>query len=212
MSAKMRGTEQVAVCFFGEGALGQGLLYEAMNMAALWKLPVIYVCENNHYSEYTPYQETCAGDIPARAAAFGIPGDEVDGQDVLAVYEAASRLVGAARVGAGPQFLLSNTYRYRGHHVGDIDRRYYRSRDEEDEWQRERDPIVRLSEWLIGQELVEREVLDRIQEEVGTEIEGAAQFALDAPLPEPAEVTRHVYVEASGSGPSVDSSSPARSS
>src|SRR5256884_5262193 len=93
LSAKMRGTEQVAVCFFGDGALGQGLLYEAMNMAALWKLPVIYVCENNQYNEYTHYSETTAGDISARAKAFGIPTGEVDGQDVRAVYTTAARMV-----------------------------------------------------------------------------------------------------------------------
>jgi pyruvate dehydrogenase E1 component alpha subunit len=166
-------------------------------MASLWKLPVIYVCENNRYSEYTPYQETCAGDVPARAAAFGIPVEEVDGQDVLAVYDVARRLVEAARRGEGPRFLLSHTYRYRGHHVGDIDRRYYRSRDEEDEWQRERDPIVRLGAWLIGQEVVEREALDAIHQEVSGEIEDAVQFALEAPLPEPSEVGRHVYAEGS---------------
>src|SRR6266576_678809 len=93
MSAKMRGTDQVAVCFFGDGALGQGLLYEVMNMAALWKLPVIYVCENNQYGEYTHYTEVAAGEIRARASAFGIPAEQVDGQDVRQVYEATSRLV-----------------------------------------------------------------------------------------------------------------------
>src|ERR671939_1826829 len=93
MSAKMRGTDQVAVCFFGEGALGQGLVYEVMNIAALWKLPVIYLCENNLYGEYTHYSEMAAGDIRARAAAFGIPAEEVDGQDVLAVHAATARLV-----------------------------------------------------------------------------------------------------------------------
>src|SRR5881296_858180 len=90
MSAKMRGTDQIAVCFFGEGALGQGLLYESMNMASIWKIPVIYVCENNGYSEYTPFQETTSGEVVARAAAFGIPAEQVDGQDVRAVFEAAS--------------------------------------------------------------------------------------------------------------------------
>src|SRR6059036_2281257 len=105
MSAKMRGTDQVAVCFFGEGALGQGLLYEAMNMASIWKLPVIYVCENNGYSEYTPYQETTSGEVVARAAAFGIPAEQVDGQDVRAVYETVSRLVEDVRGGGGPRFL-----------------------------------------------------------------------------------------------------------
>ena len=131
-SAKARGTDHVAVCFFGEGALGQGVLYEVMNMASLWKLPVVYVCENNLYSEYTHYSENTAGDIAGRPAAFGIPVEEVDGQDVRAVYSAARRAVERTRSGDGPSFLLCNTYRFHGHHVGDVDRAYYRSEDEED--------------------------------------------------------------------------------
>src|SRR2546423_7513332 len=97
MSAKMRGTDQVSVCFFGDGALGQGVLYEVMNMAALWKLPVIYACENNLYGEYTHYSETTAGDLLARAGAFGIPAEQVDGQDVRAVRAVAERAVARAR-------------------------------------------------------------------------------------------------------------------
>src|SRR5215213_7838674 len=115
MSARARGTDQVAVCFFGEGALGQGVLYEVMNMAALWKLPVVYVCENNLYNEYTHFSETTAGEIAARPAAFGIPSQEVDGQDVLAVHAAAERAVARARAGDGPSFLVCSTYRYLGH-------------------------------------------------------------------------------------------------
>src|SRR5690348_14030015 len=113
-SAKHRGTKQVAVCFFGEGALGQGLLYEVMNLSRLWNLPVIYVCENNMYNEYTHFSETTAGEILARPAAFGIPAESVDGQDVRAVYAVARRLVDQARSGKGPAFLLCNTYRYKG--------------------------------------------------------------------------------------------------
>src|SRR5271166_6165075 len=131
LSAKRLGTDRVAVCFFGEGALGQGSLYEVMNLAQLWKLPVIYVCENNLYTEYTHFSETTAGDIPARATAFGIEAASVDGQDVRAVHEVASRLVKHARSGAGPAFLQCDTYRYGGHHVGDINRDYYRSKQEE---------------------------------------------------------------------------------
>jgi len=134
LSARRSGTDRVAVCFFGEGALGQGVLYEVMNIAQLWKLPVIYVCENNLYTEYTHYTETTAGDIAARAAAFGMQNDTVDGQDVRGVYEAAKTLVDRARRGMGPSFLLCNTYRYHGHHVGDINREYYRSKSEEQQW------------------------------------------------------------------------------
>src|SRR5690348_12514985 len=121
-SSKMRGSDQVTVCFFGDGALGQGVLYEAMNMAALWKLPIIYVCENNLYTEYTPIAETAAGDLSARPKAFGIHTEVIDGQDVVAVHAAAQHLVERAREGKGPGFLLCNTYRYYGHHVGDIQR------------------------------------------------------------------------------------------
>ena len=134
-------TVQRCVCFFGEGALGQGVLYEAMNIAQLWKLPVIYVCENNHYNEYTHYSETTAGDILARPKAFGIHAESVDGQDVRAVYSTARNVVERARKGEGPVFLLCNTYRYRGHHVGDINREYYRTKKEEQKWMAERDPI-----------------------------------------------------------------------
>ncbi len=193
LSAKMRGTDQVAVCFFGDGALGQGLLYEAMNMAALWKLPVIYVCENNQYGEYTPYQETVAGEIAGRAQAFGIPLHDVDGQDVKAVYEATSTLAERARRGEGPFFLHALTYRYRGHHVGDIDRRYYRSREEEDEWQETRDPVRTLANWLLVQEIADPTMLERIQQQTQDRIAAAVQFAVDAPFPPPEEVGQHVY-------------------
>jgi pyruvate dehydrogenase E1 component alpha subunit len=191
-SAKSRGTDQVAVCFFGEGALGQGLLYEVMNLASLMALPVIYACENNLYNEYTHYSETTAGDVTARAEAFGIPAEEVDGQDVRAVHAAATRAVERARGGGGPTFLLLNTYRYHGHHVGDIDRAYYRSKDEEQEWQAERDPIATLSAWLRGRD-VDSETLERIEREVRDSIAAAAEWALAAPFPDPSEASEHVY-------------------
>jgi acetoin:2,6-dichlorophenolindophenol oxidoreductase subunit alpha len=193
-SAKARGSDQVAVCFFGEGALGQGLLYEVMNMAALWKLPVLYVCENNLYNEYTHYSETTAGDISTRAASFGIPSEEVDGQDVRVVYAAASRAVERARGGDGPSFLVCNTYRLRGHHVGDVDRPY-RSRDEEERWQAERDPIPLLGEWIVEQGFADSVALERIESDVAAEVAAAVEHALDAPFPDPSEVDRHVYAE-----------------
>ncbi len=194
LSAKKRGTDQVAVCFFGEGALGQGLVYECMNMASLWKLPVVYVCENNLYNEYTHYLETTAGDLKSRVAAFGIPCDEVDGQDVLAVQDAAAKAVEHARPGNGPSFLMCMTYRQRGHHVGDIDRTYYRSKDEERRWADERDPLQNLARSLAGRDGVDATTLDRIEEEVRTEIKEGVTFALNAPYPKPEEVTTDVYV------------------
>src|ERR1044071_842778 len=136
-SAKRLGNGRVAVCFFGEGALGQGVVYEVMNMAALWKLPVIYVCENNMYNEYTHYSEAAAGDILSRGPAFGVHSESIDGQDVRVVYSTARRLIERARNGEGPAFLMVNTYRFMGHHVGDISRDYYRSKQEEQTWKTE---------------------------------------------------------------------------
>ncbi|HSO12042.1 MAG TPA: thiamine pyrophosphate-dependent dehydrogenase E1 component subunit alpha [Anaerolineales bacterium] len=193
LSAKKRGSNQVAVCFFGEGALGQGLLYEVMNMASLWKLPVIYVCENNLYNEYTHYSEALAGEVTARAKAFGIYTETIDGQDVQLVNETTKRLVERARRGEGPAFLECLTYRYYGHHVGDISRTYYRSKEEEQEWRDKRDPLKILSEKLVSGNLTDQTVLDRIQADVKSEVEKGMQFAIDAPYPDVAEVDQHVY-------------------
>lgn len=192
-SAKRLGNGRVSVCFFGEGALGQGVLYESMNLAQLWKLPVIYVCENNCYNEYTHYSETTAGDVLSRPKAFGIGAESVDGQDVRAVCAAAKRAVERARGGGGPAFLLCNTYRYRGHHVGDISREYYRSKQEEQNWMSERDPIKLLRESLIAQNHVTVEELERISVDVRSSIEKAVQFALATPYPDPSEVQQNVY-------------------
>ncbi len=193
LSSKMRGVDQVTVCFFGDGALGQGVLYETMNMAALWKLPVIYVCENNLYTEYTPVAETTAGDISARPKAFGIHTEVVDGQDVIAVYRTTQTLVERARRGEGPAFLACNTYRYYGHHVGDIQRAYYRSKEEEQEWRAQRDPLKLLSTRLIEQHLAEPALFAQIEQRVQAEIAAGVEFALNAPFPDPSEVDQHVY-------------------
>jgi TPP-dependent pyruvate/acetoin dehydrogenase alpha subunit len=192
-SAKRRGTGTVAVCFFGEGALGQGLVYEVMNMAALWMLPVLYVCENNQYNEYTHYLEATAGEILARPRAFGIEAREVDGQDVRAVYAETAALVERARAGGGPAFLLANTYRHHGHHVGDVDRSYYRTKEEEQLWRSERDPLALHGTWLEEQKLATGEDLQRIESEARAEIEAGLAFALETPFPDPAQVTEDVY-------------------
>jgi pyruvate dehydrogenase E1 component alpha subunit len=193
LSAKRQGNGRVAVCFFGDGALGQGLLYEVMNMAALWKLPVIYVCENNLYNEYTHNSETIAGDILTRAKGFGVPGVSVDGQDVQAVYDAAKKLIDDARAGGGPQFLLCSTYRFTGHHVGDVNREYYRSKQEEQHWKTERDPITLFSNWLIEQKIADRARLDQIKSEVDAEMKKAVQFAMESPYPGVDKVDQDVY-------------------
>jgi len=192
-TAKHMKTGQVAVCFFGEGALGQGVLYEVMNLAALWTLPVIYACENNLYNEYTHYSETTAGDILDRGRAFGVPAESVDGQDVRAVHATASKLVERARRGDGPALLVCNTYRYTGHHVGDINREYYRSKQEEQEWKTKRDPIKLLGEWLAKENLADSSVLAQIEVEVRKEMQAAVDFAIAAPYPSVDQVEQDVY-------------------
>lgn len=192
-SAKTLKTGQVAVCFFGEGALGQGVLYECFNLAQLWKLPVIYVCENNMYSEYTHFSETTAGEIPARATAFGIKAETVDGQDVRAVFAAATALAERARRGEGPAFLVCNTYRYRGHHVGDINREYYRSKKEEQQWLRENDPIKNYSDWLKAEKHADAAALSAIDAELKSEMDKAMKFAIASPYPSIDQVDQDVY-------------------
>ena len=193
LSAKTLKSGQVAVCFFGEGALGQGVLYECMNLAQLWKLPVIYVCENNMYTEYTHFSETTAGDIPARASAFGVRAETVDGQDVRAVHAVATDLADRARRGDGPAFLLCNTYRYRGHHVGDINREYYRSKKEEQQWLAESDPIKNFAQWLKNQNHADASILSTIDSELRAEMDKAVKFAVAAPYPGADEVDQDVY-------------------
>jgi TPP-dependent pyruvate/acetoin dehydrogenase alpha subunit len=192
-SSQRLGNGRVAVCFIGEGALGQGVLYEVMNLAQLFKLPVIYVCENNLYTEYTHYSETTAGEILMRATAFGLDAVSVDGQDVRAVHQVAKRLVDRARNGEGASFLLCNTYRYHGHHVGDINREYYRSKQEEHMWKTERDPILNLGKWLIEQKIADAATLEQVEKELEAEMKKAVEFAIAAPYPKAEEVDEDVY-------------------
>ena len=193
LSAKRLGRDDVTVCFFGDGATAQGLWYEVMNMAALWKLPVIYACENNGYSEYTRTDEIAAGSLTGRAEAFGIEAHSVDGQDVLAVNGLAQKLVARARKGEGPFFIELKTYRYHGHHVGDINRDYYRTKDEERLWKSERDPIVNFGKWLVDQGVASADELDALQAEVRADAEAAVAYALDAKYPDAREVDMHVH-------------------
>ncbi|MGD0184133.1 MAG: thiamine pyrophosphate-dependent dehydrogenase E1 component subunit alpha [Roseiarcus sp.] len=195
LSARRLGTKDVTVCFFGDGALGQGLLYEVMNIAALWKLPVIYACENNLYGEYTKVQEMAAGVLTARAAAFGIETHVVDGQDVLAVNRLTRELVERARKGEGPFFLQLDTYRFHGHHVGDINREYYRSKEEETFWKTKRDPIANFGAWLVEEKIAADDELKAIDKAVRAEAEAAVAYALAAPYPEAAEVRLHVFAD-----------------
>ncbi|MGA8528634.1 MAG: thiamine pyrophosphate-dependent dehydrogenase E1 component subunit alpha [Acidobacteriaceae bacterium] len=192
-TAKQLGTGRVSVCYFGEGALGQGVFYEVLNLASLWALPVLYVCENNMYNEYTHFLETTAGDICARAAAFGVLAEAIDGQNLREVCAAAHRLTARARSGGGPAFLLCNTYRHGGHHVGDISREYYRSKQEEQHWKKIRDPILLHGEWLQNEGIALMADLEQADKEVRAEIAAAVEFALAAPFPPAEEAENHVY-------------------
>jgi TPP-dependent pyruvate/acetoin dehydrogenase alpha subunit len=194
-TAKLLRKDDVTVCFFGDGATAQGLMYEVMNMAALWKLPVIYACENNGYSEYTRTDEIAAGSITARAEAFGIEAHQVDGQDVLAVTDLATKLVERARKGEGPFFIELMTYRYHGHHVGDINREYYRSKEEEKEWRENRDPIKRFGNWLAKEGIATDAELTAMQDEVSADAKAAVEYALGAKYPDASEVDMHVFVD-----------------
>jgi len=184
---------RVAICFFGEGALGQGLLYEEMNLAQLWQLPVIFVCENNGYNEYTHFSESTAGTVLGRPAAFGIATETGDGQNVREVYTIASKYIERASSGEGPAFLEFKTYRYHGHHVGDIARAYYRPKAEEQEWVTQRDPITLHGEWLMANDVADRAALDAIQERLVGEMDAAVDFAVNAPYPDPIRVTEDIY-------------------
>jgi pyruvate dehydrogenase E1 component alpha subunit len=194
LSAKVRKTKQVAVCFFGDGALNQGVLLESMNLAAVWQLPVIYACENNQYGEYTPAKRVTAGDIEMRGRALDVRTARVDGMDVLAVYEAATEAVEEARSGKGPSFLVLETYRYLGHGMSDVDRPY-RAREEENEWRQMRDPIDRWRRTLIEKWQLGEDTLNGILSAVAAQIDTSVEVAQNAPLPEAEELRKHIYAD-----------------
>ena len=192
LTAKTNGRGQVAVCFFGDGAANQGTFHESLNLAGIWQLPVIYVAENNGYSESTPvtYHMSCR-DIAERAAGYHMPGVTVDGLDVLAVYEAASEAIARARRGEGPSLIECKTYRYHGHFEGDTIT--YRTKEEVDSY-RARDPIQRLRTFMLERGFASAQELDTIDQQVQEQIEDAWRFAEAAPYPAPEEALTDVYV------------------
>jgi TPP-dependent pyruvate/acetoin dehydrogenase alpha subunit len=190
-SARLRGTDQVTTCFFGDGATNIGTFHEALNLAAVWKLPVIFVCENNLYMEYTPIGNVTAVEHPAadRASAYGLPPILVDGNDVEAVYQTARQAVDRARAGEGPSLIEALTYRHRGHSRTDPGK--YRSPDEVAEWL-ERDPISAFRRRLAANGWNE-EQLAEIERETVAEVEEAAERALASPPPDQSELFTDVY-------------------
>jgi TPP-dependent pyruvate/acetoin dehydrogenase alpha subunit len=196
LAAKRLGTDGVAVSFFGDGAANEGAFHEALNMAALWNLPVVFVCENNLYAASTPLATAFKiQNIAERAAAYGMPGEVVDGMDVLAVYAAAGRAIAHARAGGGPTLLECKTYRFCGHSRSDP--RTYRAKEEEAEWAR-LDPILRLGDQLVTTGLATAETLAGIEQGVAAEIDDAVAFAEASPSPAPEDALQHVFWCAEG--------------
>ena len=192
ITARHRGTDQVAVAFFGDGGANQGVVHESMNLAAVWKLPVIFVCENNGYAESTPVEYAIAiTNVADRAVGYGFPGVVVDGMDVFAVYEAAGAAVERARSGQGPTLLECKTYRYYGH-SGMDNPHTYRTREEEDEW-KARDPMDQFRDRVLKNDRLSETELNAIDERVERTMEEAAQFAESSPEPELTELYTDVY-------------------
>jgi pyruvate dehydrogenase E1 component alpha subunit len=191
LSAKMRGTDQVTICFLGDGATNTGRFHEGVNLAAIWNLPVVYVIENNMYAEATPLSAVCKlAKLSDRAKAYGIPGKTVDGNDVLAVYEAVGEAVARARKGQGPTLIECKTYRQRGHFEGDA--QTYRTKEEISAWLK-KDPIPRFRKKLTSMGVLTKEAADKIVQEMREEIERAVKFAVESPYPAPEEALEDVY-------------------
>jgi acetoin:2,6-dichlorophenolindophenol oxidoreductase subunit alpha len=181
---------QVAVAFIGEGAMNEGITAEAMNLAALWEVPVVFVCENNQYGEYTPAARVTAGSLSARAAPYGIAAFEGDGMDIRAVRRVAASALEHTRSTSTASFVEFETYRYSGHHVGDQER--YRTKQQVEAW-RSRDPIDRLAGQLIAEGALTEDVLAQLRQRVAADVEQALEFAKASPFPDPSDVEAHVY-------------------
>ncbi len=191
LSIQMRGTAQVCLAFFGDGATNEGAFHESLNLASVWNLAVVFVCENNQYAMSMPVRKSMKVErIAERAAAYGMPGEQVDGMDVLAVYEAATQAVAHARGGGGPTLLECVTYRYKGHSKSDPQR--YRTRDEVAAWQ-QRDPIVHLRARLVADGVLGPETADRLARDARDAVEEAVRFAESSPEPDPATLLEGVY-------------------
>lgn len=196
LSSRQRATGGVAVAFFGDGGMNKGATHEAMNFAAVAKLPVVFVCENNKYAQYTSSERLSAGpSLAERSAAYGFPGADVDGNDVLAVAEAADTALDRARSGHGPTLLVLDTYRYDGHSVGDAEA--YRTRAEVDSRQAE-DPIRRYSDWLDHSGVLSPRQIDDLWEMARAEVDDAVEFAEASPFPDSSEALRFVFSSTGG--------------
>lgn len=200
LGAKMSGTDRVCLCFFGDGASNEGAFHEGLNLAAIWDLPVIYLCENNQYAVTTAAADTVAvEDIAERAKAYSIPGVSIDGQDPVAVYEVVSEAVERARAGEGPSLIEAKTYRYMEHAEGLQIVANYRTPEEIARW-RELDPVTSFREKLLRQSVLTEEQAEEIAEQVRTEVAEAVEFARQSPFPEPEEAFKGLYATPISSG------------
>lgn len=190
-SAQIRGTDQVCACFFGDASTNQGTFHESLNIASVWHLPIIYVCENNLYGVSTRQDRHMnIKNIADRAAAYGIPGKVVDGNDVLAVHQAAAEAVAYARSGKGPILLECKTYRHSGHFVGDPGT--YKPAEEQAEWLA-KDPLVLFPQYLVQNSICTQDEIDKIDADVEAELDAAIQFAEESPYPDPEDALKDVY-------------------
>jgi pyruvate dehydrogenase E1 component alpha subunit len=196
LAAQYQGRDEIVMCFFGDGAVDEGAFHESLNLASLWKLPVVFVCENNQYSMGMAVEKAWAVDslIP-RAAAHNIPAEQVDGMDVIKVYEAARRAVEHTRSGKGPVLLEIKTYRFRGHSM--TDPAYYRTREEEKEWRTTRDPIGIFEKQLLDAGLASQADFEENDAKAIQVAEEAAEFAENSPFPEPEELYSDIMADGS---------------
>ncbi|KEI99552.1 acetoin:2,6-dichlorophenolindophenol oxidoreductase subunit alpha [Clostridium botulinum A2B3 87] len=193
LSAQYRGTDQVCVCFFGDASTNQGTFHESLNMASVWKLPVVFVCENNLYGiSMSQNRHQAIKDVADRGVAYNVPGIVVDGNDVFAVYEAAKEAIKRAREGKGPTLIECKTYRHRGHFEGDPC--VYKPTEEQEEWIA-KDPIPRFEKYLVENEILTEEKLKEVQNKIESQIDEAVDFANNSPYPELESVLEDVYTD-----------------
>jgi TPP-dependent pyruvate/acetoin dehydrogenase alpha subunit len=192
---KQLGRDRVTVSFFGDGAANQGVFLEGMNLAAIWKLPVIFLCENNGYTEWTPTRKLTAGEIADRGKALGLPCTQVDGNDVLAVHAAVAEAVRRGRAGEGPSLIEAKTYRWHGHNEGEeAFSGPYRPREEIAEW-KGKDPIPVFASKVVEWDVMKEEDVARVDEEEQKRVEEAVEFAEKSPYPDPEEALQHLFYE-----------------
>jgi TPP-dependent pyruvate/acetoin dehydrogenase alpha subunit len=191
LAAQLRGEKRVAIANFGDGASNIGAFHEALNMAAVWKLPVVFVCQNNGYAEHTKLAfGTSVPNIAIRSVAYGMPGITVDGNDPLAMYSAAKDAIDRARNGGGPTLIEAKTFRFFGHVLGDQDG--YMDKGEKDAW-KAKDPVPAFRKWLIASKVATEEELSELEDAIETEIDEAVEFAVNSPYPDVAELKRDVF-------------------